>query len=824
MKKLIRYLVYSTLIFAAYTCQTDYIEPVDIFATEDLNNPYEVDLGNISGLDTLFVNADRIIETDDGYHIKGTLFSQTMSGIIPITSGDFSIATNESIASIKKGFKADFSSFSFNGYGTANFPDLGIMEGTEIEDIPGSDVYYNTGKIFKEESNITLLPLKDERYYFRYKIDNPKKGKEFTIKNSSFKLREFYLDAYDPATLFVGDIYSKNLKGVKRLVAEQVGIGLSVHELWEFKPHEYSERLEEAVEGTGFENINGGIYISGIVPLKKYPVKVLGEAVINTSFSNLGTMDFFTRGFDDASFQMAANGTLFFNNKLVTFLTSVDTIELGKATMQVEFGDNGNSIRMAGEYTKDYLKDVIGSERLKNISLNEKHGMMYLRCTEDLDDFIIYLEEDVSFSVPGLGSKELAKSVFKVTKDQVEISGIMSLPYGIGDVEVLGQINTDGSFLLKGTANSSIDIGGGMSYAAELEVEISNNGVALKGTLDMPYDIGNINVEGRINLDGTILLKGSFSSSVNLGNGLSYAVVLDIEISNSGIALSGSINLPYDIGNVEVAGGITADEIYLSGTVDAEIGFPDINISSSLKVEISSNTGVLLEGNASLPVGIGDVSVLGEITSSGLLLSGEISSGINIHVGSIDIKSNAAMSLTMSTNTGVTFTGEVSLPMNIGYANISASITSGGISFTGNMGSSINIAGYPAFNADMSVTASTSMGISLYGQMKIPGGFGWVTLGGKVTSSSFTLTGSLNDIGVDFGFGSINIDFDFVVSNNGIDVAGDSEFCITLGIDPLSYDACTSFGVDINNVGTSSPELCVDFDIEIHTFSECLSF
>jgi hypothetical protein len=744
-----------------------------------------------------------------------------MSGIIPITSGDFSIATNESISSIKKGFKADFSSFSFNGYGTANFPNLGIMEGTEIEDIPGSDVYYNTGKIFKEESNITLLPLKDERYYFRYKIDNPKKGKEFTIKNSSFKLREFYLDAYDPATLFVGDIYSKNLKGVKRLVAEQVGIGLSVHELWEFKPHEYSERLEEAVEGTGFENINGGIYISGIVPLKKYPVKVLGEAVINTSFSNLGTMDFFTRGFDDASFQMAANGTLFFNNKLLTFLTSVDTIELGKATMQVEFGDNGNSIRMAGEYTQDYLKDIIDNERLKNISFNEKHGMMYLRCTEDLDDFIIYLEEDVSFSVPGLGSKELAKSVFKVTKDQVEISGIMNLPYGIGDVEVLGQINTDGSFLLKGTANSSIDIGGGMSYAAELEVEISNNGVALKGTLDMPYDIGNINVEGKINLDGTILLKGSFSSSVNLGNGLSYAVVLDIEISNSGIALSGSINLPYDIGNVEVAGGITADEIYLNGTASASIGFPpNVYIQSSLRIQISSITGVLLEGSANLPVGIGTVNVLGEISSTQLLLTGDISSGIDIHVGSIDIKTNAAMSLTMSSIAGVIFTGDVSLPMNLGYASITASITPGdGISFTGDLGSSINIAGYPAFSANMSVSASTSTGIYLYGDMKFPGGLGWIYIQGYVTSSGYSLSGGLNGVDIDFVIVSLSTDFSVGISNtDGVVISASGEGCV--GVSPL--EICVDGGVDVNiNYYTGSVELCIDFSA---LGSKCIGF
>lgn len=812
MRKILHYFIYIAILLSIYTCQSELVEPIDIFETENLDDAYEIDLGSTAGLDTLYVNADRIEETKNGYHIKGTLFSKTLLGTIPITNGDFNIITNQSATNLKSGFKADFSSFSFHGYGTANFPKVGILESTEISDIPGSDVYYNTGEVFKLESKITLLPLKNERYYFRYKIDNPKKGKEYKIKNSSFKLREFYLDAYDPATLFIGDLYSKNKKGVKTLIAEQVGVGLSANELWEFEPYEYSERLNEAVGGTGFEKMNGGIYISGIVPLKKYPVKVLGEAIINTSFSSLGTMDFFERGFDEASFRMGANGTLFFNNKLLTFLSSVDTIELGKATMQVEFDDNSSAVRMAGEYTQDYLKTIVGEQRMKNISFNEKQGMMYLRCTDNLDDFIIYLEEDVQFNVPGLGSKELAKTVFSVTKDQVEVSGVMNLPYGIGDVEVLGQINTDGSFLLKGNAESAIDIGNGMSYAANLEIEISNNGVSMTGSIEMPYDIGNVAVEGKINLDGTILLKGSFSSSINFGNGLAYEAALDLELSNLGISLYGKINLPFNIGDVEVVGGISADEIFLSGTANASIGIPtDVYVKSSLRIQISSNTGVLIEGNVDLPVGIGSVNIIGEISSSGLLLTGEIGSGINIKVGNIDIQTSTSMSLTISSNSGVIFTGDVMLPMNLGYANVSASIIPGdAISFTGKLGSHINIAGYPAFGADMNVAASTARGIRLYGNMKFPGGLGNIYVSGNVTNSSYRFTGGLSGAEIDFKVITLSVDFDVEVSNTkGVKVTANGEGSV--GIDPfkITFDG----GVDVNiNYNTGSVKLCIDCD------------
>lgn len=750
MKKIFRLTGFFILIFISYTCEKEYIEPIDIFDTEDLDDPYNLDLGASQGLDTLFVNADRIIETEDGYHIKGTLFSKSLVGIIPVTNGDFKITTDESVSSLKSGFSADFSTFDFTGYGTADFPQVGIMKYSEIDDVPGSYVYYNTGKIFKEESDISQLPLIDERYYFRYKIDDPKKGKEFKNKKASFKLREFYMDAHDPATLFIGDYYSKNSKGVKRLVAEEIGIGLSANELWEFNPYQYSDRLEEAVDGTGFYSINGGVYISGIVPIKKYQVKILGQAVINTSYSSLGNLDIFERGFDEASFQMAANGKLLFDNKLVTFLPGLDTIELGRATLLAELGDDGNAIRMAGEYSNDYLKDFITEKRLKYISFNEKQGVMYLRCTEDLDDFIVYLEENVSFSIPGLGSKELAKSVFKVTKDQVEVSGIITLPYDIGDVEVIGRINADGSFLLKGTANCS----------------------------------------------------------VNFGNGLSYNAVLDVEISNEGVVLYGKIDMPYNIGEVEVEGGLTSDEIYLGGRFETSIGFPtDVYLQSDMLLTMSSVAGINLEGEVSLPAGIGDVSVSGEITSQGMELTGEIGSGININICGVKIKTNEEMFLTLSSDIGCIFHGSAKLPFDLGdlilYFTLEAN---NGISMHGHLTS--NIFGH---DIDLAVCGTTTTGycssytdlldinsgVYLDGKMSFPGNK--FDLHGSINSSDFHLGATIKE---DFGDWGVLYDVyaetTINVSKSGISTSGKLHACINYLFD----SDCDSIDADININGS----------------------
>ena len=389
MKRLLLLILILPVLFLS--CSKEEVEPIDIFENEELTTPVDLKLGNDAGLDKLFVNSERIIETSSGYHIKGTIFSQSVSGIIPVTSGDFTFNTDPSSPSAK-----GFAGLDFKGYGTAPFPSEGLFSISEIDEIPGSEVYYNTGKIFKEESKLTInhLPLIDDRYYFRYRLDKSGKGKEYRMKKITIKLKEYYLDGRDPAALFTGDIYSQSTTGIKKLIVEQGIAGISANELWNFEPYSFSQNLETIVGGTGFEKMNGGITLSGIIPIKKYPLKILGQAVINTSFSKNGPLDFFERGFEDASFRIGVNGQLFFTNELVTFLTGVDTVSLGKATLQADFSDDSFSMRMAGEYSNNILDRFLGDQMMKFIPVNSGTGIMYLRATEDPDDFIVYIEEN----------------------------------------------------------------------------------------------------------------------------------------------------------------------------------------------------------------------------------------------------------------------------------------------------------------------------------------------------------------------------------------------------------------------------------------------
>jgi hypothetical protein len=738
------------------SCDRESVVPIDIFATEELTNPAGLDFGQDEGLDKLIVNADRIIETPSGFHIKGTIFSESISGIVPVTSGDFKINTSVSSSSLKKGLGG----IEFTGYGTAAFPSVGMFSSLDEMEIPGSDTWYNKGKIFRLEKGNASLPLLDEKYYFRHRIDKAGKGRDYKMKKITVKLREFFLDARDPSTLFVGDVYTEKA-GTKNRIVENGAIGISANELWEFNPYKYSENLETITGGTGFEKMNGGISLSGIIPVKKYPLKILGQAVINTSYSKQGNNDFFERGFDDASFRIGVNGKLYFTNELVTFLTGTDTVSLGKATLQAEFSDDDFSIRLAGEYSDDILERFLGKTMMSFIPYNAREGVMYMKGSGDPDDFIVYVEEKISLNIPGLGVAPLANSVFKVTKSEVGLSGTLMLPYGIGNVKVTGIVNRDGTFVLTGLTNCNIDLGSGLVYNADLGIEATEKGVKFKG----------------------------------------------------------SVALPFGLSNIQVTGGLLGDEIYFNGLLHSAVPFPvNTSVESDLKVEMSSKTGVNLNGSLSLPGGIGNVSVAGTLSPAELLLKGTISSGIAVNFGNVDVRTSGLMSLTASSLSGVILKGSASLPFSLGNASATIRVIPGGLSMTADLGSSINISGAKVFNADMSASASTSAGMRLYGNMQFPGDFGNIYVSGYVSNSGFSLTGDAGSFSLDFGIIGLSSDFSVsVTSRDGVKFSGDGSGSV--GVDPVkvSYDV----GIDVNiDWSDNSVELCIDFSLG----SACIGF
>lgn len=397
MRALINYILLICVILVV-SCKSEIVEPIDIFETESLRDTSKLNIGSTSFLDIFYVNPDRVVETTDGYHVKGTLFAKSMAGVIPITSGDFKITTDP---------------INIKGYGTAGFPKVGFLEIFKANEVSGSDIVYKRGQEYKVEKDLSSFPINDGNFYFWFKLDYDI-GKTFYINNIRLILTDFYLLASDPAVIFKADLYTKNLKNEERLVSDDLIVGLSVNYTWQFAPFVLSGGLDAAISNSGFEEQNGNVSITGKIPVLRYPLIVNGTSIINTSNSNLGELDFFYRGFDDASYTYSGNGEISFTNQLVPFLTFPDSVLLSNAQIQIKFDDVKDEIRLSGSYENDYLSKMISEEEMQKISYNEQKGTLYAICIGTTNDFEIYIEEKVRFlSNPGITTT----AIYKITKD-----------------------------------------------------------------------------------------------------------------------------------------------------------------------------------------------------------------------------------------------------------------------------------------------------------------------------------------------------------------------------------------------------------------------
>lgn len=752
--------IFTILFFSS--CEKDEIIPIDIFETEELTAPTGLATNGMSGANTLYVNSDRIIETSDGYHIKGTIFSESAYEIFPVSSGDFIIESMSGTSlGAKSGglseIKSSSGSLDLSGYGTASFPSVGFLSGFSTDVVSGSDIDYNKGSVFSLENDFSNLPMGDETYYFHYIIDqtteSTSKGKDQKIKKTKFTFKDYFLDANDPAIFFLGDIATNGKSLVKNL-----GIGLSAGSSFTFTPFTYSESLEQAVGGTGFTSFNSPLYIGGEIPIRKYPLKIVGSAFINTSFSSAGPDDFFENGFDNASFQMGVNGSLTFDKSLIGFLPLNLDVSLGKSTLEVEYIDNEATIRFAGEYSQmDYMTEILGPETVKYIPVNASEGKMYASIGTSLDDYKLYIETSLSVNIPGMGLQPLSGAVVYITPEGIELSGKIDLPFEIGEVEVIGQVNKDGSFLLKGTAQSGIRFNDDLRYDANLSVEISNNGVLVGGDLFLPYGIGAAQFTG--------------------------------EISERGIGLSGSF----------------ASDIQFS---------PNVKLAGGMSFTASSWEGIMMEGNLNLPAGIADVEVHGQINAQGLGFGGTFSSEIDFGNGVTLPAIN--MSIEASTWDGVSISGGVNLPYELGYVFVYGGLTSDyDLYIGGKMGANLSIPGVSIFSCDLDLSASTISGVNMTGQVTLPGGIGNINMGGSISSSGFSLYGETTT-DIDFIIVSLNTTFKATITQTSVGLNASGRGCITIPIPipPWTEELCETVGVGIvPDWGNGSFQLSIDFPV-----------
>ena len=633
MKKLI----FLLFIITFTQCTKEPFEPIDIFeeemvAVDSLGNLVE-DGSHVmlpveeicNGLE-LIANKERVLDLPGGFQLKGTLWANTNNGITTISSGDFTLENNR-----------------LEGYGTMLMPELGMFKDQwDIADLFGANLSYGAGSSFRSDDE--ELPLVDEDCYFRFNIDPLADflpgviGGPVMIGNTMLNFKDLYIQPNAPAILFRGDIYqfssdnkptavADNASKFKKFKAKagklspkwsisDVHIGLAGEAHFPFRPNTFSDELEEIVGGTGFKPFQGHLYLKGTIPVKKYPLDVTGEAVVQSDQSPSGPMDLFLNGFDNSTYRMGINGKVEFGHALLDFLPLDLRVELGQATVQLNADAEELFLRMAGEYDTGRLYDeLLGPELVKFLPLTSQAGKLYLSVGDDLSEWEFYIQNEMNINIPGFGEQTLQEAMLHITPEGIWATGATVLPFGIGKVQIEGKLERDGTFLMRGKANARLDFGKDVKLSSNIDISISNEGLFINGMLSLPGGISDFEVEGELS-SKRIRLKGSQMTNINFGNAGRLKTDLSLEASSDkGVFVSGYLQTPLQVAMVEIEGEISKRGIGVRGLVKGRVDFGVTKLSTDLEVVANTWGGAYLDGMIDVPLGVigGNIYARGEI-------------------------------------------------------------------------------------------------------------------------------------------------------------------------------------------------------------------
>ncbi len=623
-------------------CSTDPFEPIDIFEEEiitvdefgnvvDNGENVMLPVGELCNGVQLFANKERVQQLPGGFQIKGTVFAETDEGITSISSGDFTIDHNRSDELSK-----------FTGFGSFLLPDNGLFgQSADLSDLFGANLQYGAGQAFIKQDE--SLPLQEEDCYFKLTLEESSGfapgGSTYPmlIGNTALSFNTIYLQPQVPAILVKGDMDQYEVKDKPAKVVEgadgkkkfkpasqsvkkkwsikDVHIGIAAKPHFKFKPKKFSDELEEIVGGTNFKEFDGHLYLKGTIPLKKYPIDIKGEAVIQNDFSPLGAVDLFDRGFTDAAYRMGINGTAEFGHTILDFLPVDTRVELGNVTLQLNVDGEETFLRFAGEYETDILGEILGEELSKVIPRQTQSGKVYANIGTELNEWQYYFEQKLSMNMPGIGVQELSETIIHVTPDQIYLSAMSTLPFGIGETKISGRLNRNGQFELLGIAKANLEMGDAR-MAADLKIQINNDGLFVEGMASLPGGISDFAIAGEISKD-EVSISGWQMTNIDFGGGAKLKTDLQLTASTkTGIFLFGAMETPLDVVAVVVEGRVSAQGLALGGKVKAKVDFGVTKLQSDIQIIASTWDGAKLRGNIDVPLAVigGNFNVTGCIT------------------------------------------------------------------------------------------------------------------------------------------------------------------------------------------------------------------
>lgn len=203
------------------------------------------------------------------------------------------------------------------------------------------------------------------------------------------------------------------------------------------------------------------------------------------------------------------------------------------------------------------------------------------------------------------------------------------------------------------------------------------------------------------------------------------------------IRVSGGLGLPFIPTNVYASGTIGFDgKVHLTGSAVGDLELNnDLKFNSTLTVDIY-NDSVTLNGNIDIPYEIGKVAIRGKIDGQGLAFHGKVNT--KFKVGPINLPlTNLEIN---GTHQGVTVKGALLINPSYPVAQVTGKISTTEFLLSGSLNAPQMIFGsgnesVKLPSANMNFTASTKTGVNFSGNLNIPYGIATANVTGRMTDN-----------------------------------------------------------------------------------------
>ena len=376
---------------------------------------------------------------------------------------------------------------------------------------------------FKKGSELEDWPLNDDRYYFYYENLNPL---PVNITSSSLEnITKIAIDPTDPYFFIMGDISGTPLGDIS-----DAGIAISAQGLIPFTP-------KASINEFKMDSFYGNLYITGNVPLGKYPASFTGETVLSFNSKNNEDSDLFFAG-KSSDFILGLNGTVLFTHDSFDWM-GID-VELGNATLQYSMEKSGNTnLRFIAKREEpkvsDFVKDVIGKDYnfLDYLSPYETEMAFYGAIGNDLDDWEMGFKIKTSFKIPkvkdGHYNIDMGHSYLQLSSKRMFYWGEAVLA-GFSRIGVKGEINLEnGNFKLTGYSKHGFNanvgkLSIGYSLAMDVTLEHKNKVVSFEA---------KVKLKGKA-CWGKLCARISIKANVKISSNGNYRVCFSVGIGKIG--------------------------------------------------------------------------------------------------------------------------------------------------------------------------------------------------------------------------------------------------------------------------------------------------